>query len=1445
VNSTARHPWAKSRLIAEILRNASTFQEVERRIAALPTEHERGSAFEVFAEAWLATQRIPRAREVWPGDNVPLSLQEKLRLPLKDMGVDGVFQTHADEPVCYQVKFRSGRPSLNWTELSKFFGLADFAHLRLLFTNCDDVSKIAENRRDVVFVRGSDLEALTSDDLRKIEGWILDQPVSLPKKAPRPDQQEAVDDITRAFERKPRATALRACGTGKTLIALWVAEQLEAQTILVLVPSLALLAQTLREWLHETAWAKLDYRCVCSDKTVDTGNDELIVRPSDIPFRVSTDSSDVRAFLANEFDGVKLLFSTYQSSGVVEEGTRGLQSFDLAIFDEAHKTAGREGMKLSTALSDERIAAKRRLFLTATPRHYEVAQRDKSGDAKIVFSMDVPEIYGPVVHRLPFSRAAELDIITDYKVLISVVTSEMVTNELLRRGVVLVHGEEIKAQQVANQIALRSAIESYGARKVFTFHSRVASARSFTSAGPEGIQSHLSDFQCAHINGAMPTAYRTTLMREFAFAPRALLSNARCLTEGVDLPAVDMVAFLSPRRSLVDIVQAVGRAMRKSPGKAVGYVLVPLYVEQARNESVKEAVLRSNFDEVWRVLQRLKEHDDLLAQIIADMRMERGTTGGFDDSRFREKVHVLGPELSLEDLRRFITSACVDAIGESWFERYGELLSYKEAFGNCDVPKRMRERKKLANWVVQQRVSRNAGTLSQEKIALLNRLEFKWHPSGHRWRANYLALREYKERFGNCRVPQKWKENKVLARWVAEQRRCRKRNQISEDRIQLLNELGFDWTGDVSSWEKRFQELCEYKERFGNTRVPVKWPENPKLGSWVTSQRYKRRSSRLNPLYEKRLTDLGFEWELEGTITPASWDRMFQALLVFKAKHGHLRVRRETDDETLAQWIARQRRRYRENLLTATQVNRLQDIGFDFSGKVQPVQEQWERMFGELEKIYKVNGSLRFHRNDNVPVLLKRWCTQQRKLRSAGQLSDHQIDRLTSVGFDWLPVRGKRAAKASGQRQTRVRSWQHMFDDLVEYFKIHGDYNVPQRWIANPELGRWVMSQRSAKRQGTLSAEHERKLSAIGFNWRVHEVSWDKMFEKMRRHLAMQKKSSMHASLHSWAITQRLRFKRGTLDSGRVAKLSSIGFEWNPHESRWQRLYAQLQEYHSIHRHCRVPAEWKENPQLAHWVAVQRATRRAAKLSPERTEALDRLGFDWVVDQGRSFSRRSGSSSPSWEEMFSKVKEFKRINGDFVFPQKTALADWAINQRILRRRKQLEPARKRALDEIGFDWDPINNRWERMFQELLEFKRRHGHVNVSQKSRDYPRLAAWVAKQRFDKKKNRPILATRAHRLDELGFTWAFSPPVSWEERFEQLVAYREQHGHCNVPQHWPENKQLGKWVNTQRTQLKRRKMLAERKHKLDEIGFSWDTKNKMAVGVTIDSAVALPALQS
>jgi len=179
-----------------------------------------------------------------------------------------------------------------------------------------------------------------------------------------------------------------------------------------------------------------------------------------------------------------------------------------------------------------------------------------------------------------------------------------------------------------------------------------------------------------------------------------------------------MVAFLRPKRSRVDIVQATGRAMRKSPGKTTGYVLVPLFVEQAAGESIEDAVQRTEFDEVWAVLQAMQEQDELLADIIRQMREDRGRTGGFDDSRFRERVEVLEPDLTLETLIQVINTLCLDKLGVTWDERFSELVAYKGRFGDCNVPQRWLDNQQLANWVAVQRKADLVRTTSNVLMSL-------------------------------------------------------------------------------------------------------------------------------------------------------------------------------------------------------------------------------------------------------------------------------------------------------------------------------------------------------------------------------------------------------------------------------------------------------------------------------------------------------------------------------------------------------------------------------------------------------------------------------------------------------------------------------------------------------------------------------------------------------
>ena len=196
---------------------------------------------------------------------------------------------------------------------------------------------------------------------------------------------------------------------------------------------------------------------------------EAMVQPWDLDFPVTTDMSEVCDFLAASGDGARIIFSTYQSARVVGEATRQAGAFDLAIFDEAHKTAGRKGVNFGFALEDGNLPIGKRVFLTATPRHYDLRKKNEEGDKALVYSMDQPATYGPLVHTLSFAEAAERGIICNYSVIISIVTSDMINADLLSRGEVIVEGDVIRTRTVANQMAIQKACEEHDLRRSSLF----------------------------------------------------------------------------------------------------------------------------------------------------------------------------------------------------------------------------------------------------------------------------------------------------------------------------------------------------------------------------------------------------------------------------------------------------------------------------------------------------------------------------------------------------------------------------------------------------------------------------------------------------------------------------------------------------------------------------------------------------------------------------------------------------------------------------------------------------------------------------------------------------------------------------------------------------------------------------------------------------------------
>ena len=455
-------------------------------------------------------------------------------------------------------------------------------------------------------------------------------------------QKEAFDDVINGFKEADRGKLIMACGTGKTFTALRIAEAIAgtAGRVLYLVPSIGLLSQAMREW-SEQRGIDHSYVGICSDTHAGSTSEDASIQELKIP--VTTDPSSISHTLQNpDSDKMTAVFCTYQSLPLIEKAqAEGAPPFDVIFCDEAHRTTGVEapGDKTSPFVlvhDADRIRANKRLYMTATPRLYTEGAKTKAArhDTE-VFSMDEPEIYGPELHRLPFSKAVEIDELSDYKVVVLAISEREVNTAL--QGDTRAGGRDININDATKIVGCWRALQNPESKehgnhesvkplkRVIAFTNRISESKAMvkhwndivetaTERLPEDQQP--TDFRCEtkHVDGtdhALNRKARLDWLKGEADGTCRILSNARCLSEGIDVPALDAVLFMTSRKSYVDIIQAVGRVMRKAPGKAYGYIVLPVAIPDGVDPA---AALDDNerFSTVWGVLRALRSHDDRL-----------------------------------------------------------------------------------------------------------------------------------------------------------------------------------------------------------------------------------------------------------------------------------------------------------------------------------------------------------------------------------------------------------------------------------------------------------------------------------------------------------------------------------------------------------------------------------------------------------------------------------------------------------------------------------------------------------------------------------------------------------------------------------------------------------------------------------------------------------------
>jgi superfamily II DNA or RNA helicase len=992
----------------------ATFSDLFARLD--PDPRLRGKQFEHVCKWFLTNDPMYKheLRRVWLWQEWPGRWGA-------DAGIDLVAEDRNGGLWAIQAKAYDPAYRVTKRDVDRFLaesGRAIFSY-RMLIATTDLIDRIGERtiqdqEKRVSFFRLNDLQAADVD-------WPA-SPTALrptrPLKPARPHdyQREAIKNVVKGFESADRGQLIMACGTGKTLTALFIREKLAAERTLVLVPSLSLLKQTLNVWRGNctTEFVSLP---VCSDDTVARDDDVALEHTSDLGVPVTTDPSEIAAFLRRR-SGPQVVFATYQSSPQIAKAfTLGrVPGFDLVVADEAHRCAGPVSSDFATVLDPVEIKAKRRLFMTATPRYFTGRVLKATEEAEFEYaSMDDEAKFGRVFHRLGFGEAIKRDLLTDYQVAIVGVDDATCLEWATKAVLVTRDGVEVTdAASLAGQIGLAKAIRKYDLHRVISFHSRVKRAREFAASMPDVLawmparQRPKGDLWSRYASGEMPAGDRYVLLQHLGRlddGDRGLLANARCLAEGVDVPTLDGVAFIDPRRAEVDIVQAVGRAIRKSEDKNVGTIVIPVFIDT--NADPEVALDSSLFKPVWDVLKALRAHDEELSAQLDTLRRAMGRKGS--RPKLPDKIHVDIPVKVNADFARAFDIRLVEQTTTSWEFWFGMLERYIAENGDPLVPARHKtvEGAPLGSWVARHRQQFQKGILSAERIKRLGNLKgWVWDIDEADWEKSYSNYLRYIEEGGypSYSLPKDF--NGFGARkFVSKQREQFKKGILSAERIKKLNAIdGWTWTAEGAAWNRGFSHYLRYVEEGGDpSSCGDKRVNGFPVGSWVGNQRAVR--DQLTAEQVKRLEAVdGWVWKVHDT----AWEKNFSNYLRYIATGGDptcCDVNVEFDGFRVGQWVRTQRQSFSKGTISVERIKKLSNV----NGWLWKTPDAWESAF---------NNYLLFVKESGDPALVKQsvpmatvmfngsrvglWVNTQRTAYANNKLSAERVKLLESVdGWVW------------------------------------------------------------------------------------------------------------------------------------------------------------------------------------------------------------------------------------------------------------------------------------------------------------------------------------------------------------------------------------------------------------------------------------------------------------
>lgn len=613
----------------------STFFNYSKNLS----KKEKGDLFEKLTHLILKTKPIYKSRfkNVWLlSEGIDLELRKTLNLPKADEGIDLIAENYTGTFCAIQCKFKGAHESPTRKDIATFLDLSrnhckNITEQILVHTGTNGIKK-TELLPDSFTQIGLDFwSQLTEEDWLAIQLFATEEKVPFEKRIPRAHQQEAITASKQYFlnEKNTRGKLIMPCGTGKSLTAFWITQALASRTTIIAVPSLALLKQSLEDWTKEmlvfNEGELPEWCCICSDESAGKISDDFVTDTYSLGIPTTTNAEEIATFLKRKSPGGKVIFTTYQSADKLARVGQSLEfKFDLAILDEAHKTVGAKDKAFSVLLQEDKISIGKRLFMTATERIVKGAESE-------ILSMDDASVYGNVAYKLSFKKAIEEGIITDYKIVTVFVSDSEIQDLIEKNNYITDNNKEVgeaEAQMLTTAVALKKAIKEYNLTHTVSFHKSINASKDFQSLYQK-IDTTADSPTVFHISSKLNAGARSELLRDFKNTSKAIITNARCLTEGVDVPAIDCVLFADQKQSIIDIVQASGRALRqytdKKTGvkKEVGYIIIPVVLKEG--ETLDDLTNSDRFKTVARIVTSLSTQDETIAEELrmGDSRLQK------------------------------------------------------------------------------------------------------------------------------------------------------------------------------------------------------------------------------------------------------------------------------------------------------------------------------------------------------------------------------------------------------------------------------------------------------------------------------------------------------------------------------------------------------------------------------------------------------------------------------------------------------------------------------------------------------------------------------------------------------------------------------------------------------------------------------------------------------